>query len=120
MPVSGGTWRHVGFTDAEVFFVNRDNPLDRISLDQLASVRNASRVVTSLEKPVGAEGETELGELLAGGERSPEEEVEITLQTEAVRRAVASLPAVEREVVRLRYGIDGGDPPRKDRRCHCQ
>jgi phosphate transport system substrate-binding protein len=35
VPVSGGTWRHVGFTDAEVFFVNRDNPLDRISLDQL-------------------------------------------------------------------------------------
>jgi len=81
-----------------------------ISLDQLASVRNASRVVTSLEKPVGAEGETELGELLAGGERSPEEEVEITLQTEAVRRAVASLPVLEREVVRLRYGLDGDEP----------
>jgi RNA polymerase primary sigma factor len=81
-----------------------------ITLDQLASVRNASRVVTSLEKPVGEEGETELGELLAGGERSPEEEVEITLQTEAVRRAVASLPVLEREVVGLRYGIDGDVP----------
>jgi RNA polymerase primary sigma factor len=81
-----------------------------ISLDQLASVRNASRVVTSLEKPVGEEGETELGDLLAGGERSPEEEVEITLRTEAVREAVASLPILEREVIRLRYGIDGGEP----------
>jgi RNA polymerase primary sigma factor len=81
-----------------------------ITLDQLASVRNASRVVTSLEKPVGAEGETELGELLAGGERSPEEEVEITLQSEAVRSAVAELPVLEREVVGLRYGINGGAP----------
>jgi RNA polymerase primary sigma factor len=81
-----------------------------ISLDQLASVRNASRVVTSLEKHVGDEGETELGELLAGGERSPEEEVEITLRTEAVRRALASLPVLEREVVQLRYGIDGDNP----------
>jgi RNA polymerase primary sigma factor len=81
-----------------------------ISLAQLASVRNASRVVTSLEKPVGEEGETELGDLLAGGDRSPEEEVEITLQTEAVRRAVESLPVLEREVVRLRFGIDGDDP----------
>jgi RNA polymerase primary sigma factor len=81
-----------------------------ISLDQLAGVRNASRVVTSLEKPVGDGGETELGELLAGGEQSPEEEVEIALRTEAVRRAVASLPVLERQVVRLRYGIDGDDP----------
>ena len=81
-----------------------------LSLDQLASVRNASRVVTSLEKPVGEDGETELGDLLAGGERSPEEEVEITLQTEAVRGAVSSLPVLEREVVKLRYGIDGSEP----------
>ena len=81
-----------------------------LSLDQLASVRNASRVVTSLEKPVGEDGETELGDLLAGGESSPEEEVQITLQAEAVRNAVSSLPVLEREVVKLRYGIDGAEP----------
>jgi RNA polymerase primary sigma factor len=78
-----------------------------ISVEQLAAMRDASRVVTSLERPVGEEGETELGDLLASGGTPPDEEVEIALRTDAIRHAVEALPTLEREVVRLRFGIDG-------------
>ena len=67
-------------------------------------------MVTSLDRPVGEEEDTSLGALIPSGERSPEEEVEIALQQDAVRSALDQLPEREREVVRLRYGIDGDDP----------
>ncbi len=35
VPVSGGTYRHFGFLDAVGFFVNRDNPIERLNFDQL-------------------------------------------------------------------------------------
>ena len=35
VPVSGGTYRHYGFLDAVGFFVNKDNPLEKVSFDQL-------------------------------------------------------------------------------------
>lgn len=38
VPVSGGSYRHFGFLDAVVFFVNQKNPIDRLSLAQLDSV----------------------------------------------------------------------------------
>jgi RNA polymerase primary sigma factor len=81
-----------------------------LSLDELRRVRDAARTVTSLERPVGAEEETELGELLPSDAQAPEEEVEITLREQALRHAVDELPEPEQEVVRLRYGIDGDQP----------
>jgi phosphate transport system substrate-binding protein len=43
VPMCGGTWRHVGFTDAEAFFVNKANPLERISLEQLDAIFSTTR-----------------------------------------------------------------------------
>ena len=71
---------------------------------------DAARVVTSLDRPVGEEEETSLGALLPSDERGPEEEVEISLRAEALWRALERLPEREREVVKLRYGINGDDP----------
>ena len=76
---------------------------------ELERIRNASRVVTSLDRPVGEEGETDLGALLPSDRPAPDEEVSVTLGEQAVRRAVSRLPDDEREVVRLRYGINGDD-----------
>jgi RNA polymerase primary sigma factor len=81
-----------------------------ITLTELGETRSASRVVTSLDRPVGEEEETSLGALLASGERGPEEEVDISLREDALRRAIEHLPEQEREVVKLRYGINGDDP----------
>jgi RNA polymerase primary sigma factor len=78
--------------------------------DEISEVREVTRSLTSLDRPVGEEGETQLGDLLPSDERAPEEEVEISLRGEAVRGAVEQLPEQEREVVKLRYGINGDEP----------
>ena len=78
--------------------------------DEIEETREVTRAITSLERPVGEEGETELGELLPSDERGPEEEVEIGLREDAVRSAVEQLPEREREVVKLRFGINGDEP----------
>ncbi len=74
------------------------------------ATREAARVVTSLDRPVGEEEGTTLGALLPSEERGPDEEVEIALRDDALRRALDRLPEPEREVVKLRYGINGDDP----------
>jgi RNA polymerase primary sigma factor len=81
-----------------------------ITPEELAEARAASRVVTSLDRPVGESEDTPFGALLASDERGPEEEVDISLREDALRRALEQLPEREREVVKLRYGIDGDDP----------
>jgi RNA polymerase primary sigma factor len=78
--------------------------------EEVARLRDAARTVTSLDRPVGAEVETELGELLPSAAQAPDEEVEIALREEALRHAVAELPQPEQNVVRLRYGINGDQP----------
>jgi RNA polymerase primary sigma factor len=77
---------------------------------EVREARQAARVVTSLDRPVGEDEDTTLGQLLESDARTPEEEVEIALRQDAVRTALERLPEREREVVRLRYGIDGDDP----------
>jgi RNA polymerase primary sigma factor len=81
-----------------------------LPLDQIKEAREATRTITSLDRPVGEEGETALGDLLPSTDAAPEEEVHISLREEALRTAVARLPSPEREVVRMRYGIGGGQP----------
>ena len=43
VPVSGGTYRHFGFLDAVAFFVNRENPIDRLTFAQLDAVLSSTR-----------------------------------------------------------------------------
>jgi RNA polymerase primary sigma factor len=81
-----------------------------ITVQELRETREYSRTVTSLERPVGAEGEAELGELLPSDAPEPVEEVEIALRQEAVHRALENLSDQEQEVIRLRFGINGNDP----------
>jgi RNA polymerase primary sigma factor len=81
-----------------------------ISLRELEETREFSRTVTSLERPVGEEGDTELGALLPSDAPEPVEEVEIGLRQEAVHRALENLSEQEQRVIRLRYGINGDEP----------
>jgi phosphate transport system substrate-binding protein len=43
VPVSGGSYRHFGFLDAVGFFVNKDNPLERITFQQLDAILSSTR-----------------------------------------------------------------------------
>ena len=78
---------------------------------QVREVREAARAVTSLDKPVGEEESASLGELTAGEAPSPEEQVTVSLAEDTLRRAVAQLPERERDVVKLRYGLNGDVEP---------
>ena len=81
-----------------------------LDVREVRATRDIARVVTSLDRPVGEEEETTLGALLASDASAPDEEVELADRDDALRRAVERLPEAERNVVRLRYGIDGDDP----------
>jgi RNA polymerase primary sigma factor len=84
----------------------------KLPLKQVREVRAAARAVTSIDRPVGPEGDTSLIELLPGEDAPPEEELTISLRKEAIRRAVSTLPDREREVVRLRFGLNGDPDPK--------
>jgi RNA polymerase primary sigma factor len=81
-----------------------------ISLAELADLRSLARAVTSLDRPVGEEGETTFGELLPGEGVEPSEELTIDLRRAALRRAVARLPEDERKLIELRYGLTDEQP----------
>ncbi len=81
-----------------------------LPLDQVEEVRDAARTVTSLDRPVGEEGDTALGDLLEGGSPSPDQEVEVSLSEQLLRRTIDELPETERAVIRLRFGLNGDDP----------
>jgi RNA polymerase primary sigma factor len=83
----------------------------KLSLKHVGEVRAAARAVTSLDKPVGEEGDASFGELIAGEHTEPSEEVHVSLAERAVRTAVEGLPEREREVVKLRYGMNGDRDP---------
>src|SRR4051794_23144065 len=55
-------------------------------------LRDVARTVTSLDRPVGEDGETSLGELVAGDEPEPGEEVFLRMREQIVRDTVAELP----------------------------
>jgi RNA polymerase primary sigma factor len=84
----------------------------KLPLKQVKEVQDAARAVTSLDRPVGTEGETSLGELTAGDEAPPEEEVEVSLRQDALRRALEELPDRERDVLKLRFGLNGDRTPK--------
>jgi RNA polymerase primary sigma factor len=84
----------------------------KLPLKQVREVRAAARAVTSLDRPLGDEGDATFGDLVAKEHAPPpEEEVRVTLGRDALHRAVAELPDREREVVKLRFGLNGDTDP---------
>ncbi len=82
-----------------------------LPLEQVIAMADITRTVTSLDRPVGETGETAFGDLLGDERAGPAEEVEIALRDDALRRALDDLPEQERNVVALRYGVNGADGP---------
>jgi len=84
----------------------------QLSVKHVRETRAAARTVASLDKPVGDEGGTAFGDLVAHGDRDVEEEVVIGLGEDALHRAIATLPEREQSVIKRRYGLDGDDDPK--------
>ena len=80
----------------------------------VSDVRDIQRVAqqpVSLEKPIGDEDESELGDFVADDAvLEPFEEASEHLQKEGVKNALQALPERERQVIELRYGLAGGEP----------
>jgi len=91
-------------TDAELMEATEITP------EELQQTRDAPRIVASLERPVGEGGGSEFGDLLPSDEAGPDEEVDISLRKEVLRAIIARLPEREREVIELRFGIEGAEP----------
>ena len=81
-----------------------------ITVADLHALRDAARAVTSLDRPLGEEEDAAFGDLLPSDGLTPEDEVHISLRTDALRSALGELPDRERKVVELRYGIAGSEP----------
>ena len=83
----------------------------KLPLKQVREVRNAARAVASLDRPIGSENDTAMGDLIAS-ESDVAKEVEVSLQETALHQALADLPEREQEIVRLRYGLNGDSDPK--------
>src|SRR6201992_3626664 len=82
----------------------------KIDVEEVAELRELTRGLTSLDQPVGEDGETAFGDLLASGWPPPAEEVETAEREQLISGAVAQLPEAERNVIRLRFGLAGSEP----------
>ncbi len=83
----------------------------RWPLEEVRDILRVAQLPVSLEKPVGDEDDSELGDFVADDERAqPFEEASEHLQSEGVRRALDALPERERQVIELRYGLSGLEP----------
>jgi RNA polymerase primary sigma factor len=81
------------------------------SAREVREVLRVGQMPVSLEKPVGDEDDSELGDFVADDSvESPFEMASDNLQRQDVRRALAALPRRDREVLELRYGLNGRQP----------
>src|SRR5881227_295289 len=78
---------------------------------EVRDILRMSQQPVSLEKPVGDEEESELGDFVEDQNAvSPFELASENLRKENVHRALAALPQREREVIEMRFGLTGGRP----------
>ena len=83
----------------------------KLPVKQVREVKQAARAVTSLDRPIGDEGSGSYGDLFAAEQAGTEEEIEISLREETLRKAIADLPDREQTVLKLRYGMNGDRDP---------
>jgi RNA polymerase primary sigma factor len=75
---------------------------------EVKDILRISQLPVSLEKPIGEEEDSELGDFVEDETaESPFELASENLRRENVRRALDALPAREREVIEMRYGLKG-------------
>jgi len=82
-----------------------------MTVREVRDILRVAQMPVSLEKPVGDEEESELGDFVA--DDTVEEPFEVAtenLQREDIQKALDALPERERQVIELRYGLRGHEP----------
>jgi RNA polymerase primary sigma factor len=82
----------------------------KMPLAKLREARDAVRMLTSLDRPIGEDGSATVGDLVAAPEEDILSELEVSLEDGALARALAELTEQQRRVVELRFGLGGGEP----------
>ena len=79
--------------------------------DEVREILRMSQLPVSLEKPIGEEEDSSLGDLVPDDRaESPFDTASLSLRREDVELALSALPDRERRVIELRYGLDGSEP----------
>jgi RNA polymerase primary sigma factor len=79
---------------------------------EVVDILKAAQAPASLEKPVGEEGESELGDFVEDkSAKSPYEEAAAALRNKDLYKLLDGLPEREREVLEMRFGLN--DYPRE-------
>jgi RNA polymerase primary sigma factor len=79
--------------------------------EKIAQIVRAAQRTVSLDRPLGEEDETSLGDLIADEvSQSPEEIAEESLMRRDIHEALEVLSPRERLVLQLRYGLTDGQP----------
>jgi RNA polymerase primary sigma factor len=82
-----------------------------LPVQEVEQILRSAQAPLSLEAPVGDEQESEFGHFLADNSLPlPEDAMETVLRTAALTKCLDSLDGRERQVLELRYGLDGGRP----------
>jgi RNA polymerase primary sigma factor len=82
-----------------------------ITVREVRDILRVAQMPVSLEKPVGDEEESELGDFVADDRtEEPFDTATERLQREDIQRALDALPERERQVIELRYGLRGHEP----------
>ncbi len=80
-----------------------------LSLSQVKLALDAAKRPLSLEKPVGDEDDSELGDFIEGEDLpDPSEEVDLTLLSEEIEDLLSTLTPREARILTMRYGLSGG------------
>ena len=78
---------------------------------EVKDILRIAQLPISLEKPIGEEEESELGDFVEDEAAvSPFDQASDNLRRENVRKALDALPQREREVIEMRFGLTGARP----------
>jgi RNA polymerase primary sigma factor len=82
-----------------------------MTTEEVREILRMAQLPVSLEKPIGEEEESELGDFVQDEQaESPFDTASVQLRREDIQKALDSLPERERKVIELRFGLTGAQP----------
>src|SRR5439155_26993727 len=86
-----------------------------MTTDEVREILRMSQLPISLEKPIGQEEDSELGDFVQDeSAESPFDTATLSLRREDVEHALSSLPERERQVLELRFCPSGAQPSTRE------
>lgn len=79
-----------------------------ITIEKLRFIAKSAQLPISLETPIGKEEDSRLGDFIESDGETPEDRVAKVLLREDLESVLETLTARERDVLKLRYGLDDG------------